>query len=254
MFREHIPQNSDQAVQQRTLQAPQVSGELTYSPLESIYKKLPPPKKAMSGDVVELAALPRELSEILRKYDYDGDGHLNQEELHHAQDHIKILEDLVRNGRIPFWAFPERKQKMLRQFDTDQNEELDAAEILNGLQAAAREKRRAKVLWWFTFALMIFSILLIVGICGLLAYIRHRERDADFTAGGKMLVRGSKTEVVQTASTLFEVKDGVLVDREASNRDCLAGQQCTRPLAASAVMYANGTHHTLALNLSRLSY
>jgi len=188
-----------------------------------------------SGQSVELARLPRELSDVFAKYDADQDGYLDEKEVLEAVKDMELMEDIVKSGRIPFSSFPAKKQRLLRKHDANKDEEIDVTEIIHGFEALSREKRRQKQLGYFVTGLLAFTIILLVGMSGMLAYIRRLERESDVT-DSKMFVKDSTSDVVQTASALFEVKDGVLVDRQFSAQECQPGQQCVRPLAASQAL------------------
>ena len=68
----------------------------------------------------------------------------------------------AKSGTIPFENFPKEMQEKLRQLDSTGDGQLDAQEILAGIEALQREKDRAAMLKKAVIALSIFIFFLLI--------------------------------------------------------------------------------------------
>jgi len=126
-------------------------------------------------------------------------------------------------------SFPETARQMLEEHDKNNDGELDVVEIIHGFEALQREKRRKHQLMWFSTGLILFSILLLVAVGGLMAYVIRLTKDTE-VEGSVMYVKGT-TDPIQTSASEFTVKDGKVVNRASG--DCGDDQTCESPLKVS---------------------
>lgn len=206
-----------------------INGDLTFAqpPMTSAQY----PSQATNGtktEGVHLSSLPHVLRDVLDKYDTNRDGILDHAEMMHARTDMAKMRQIVESGRVPMSSFPETARVMLEEHDKNGDGELDVVEIIHGFEALNREKRRKHQLMWFSTGLIVFSILLLIAVGGLMAYVIRLTKDTE-VQGSVMYVKGT-TDPIQTSASEFTVKNGMVVNRAS---DCEEGQTCENPLKVS---------------------
>merc|ERR1711966_115843 len=175
------------------------------------------PTLTPNSEGVHLSSLPRSLQDILRKYDTNQDGFLDESEIKFARDDLTRMRLIVESGRIPMSSFPETARQLIEAHDANGDGELDVVEIIHGFEALNREKRRKHQLMYFAVGLVIFAMLLLVAVGGLMAYVIRVTKDTEVD-GSVMYVKGTE-QVIQTSSSEFTVQDGMVVNREEGCED-----------------------------------
>jgi len=70
-------------------------------------------------------------------------------------------------------SFPASAQEQLKELDETGDACLDSKEILAGIQALAREKKKTKRLMWLSAGLLVFSLLLLAAMGGLMFQVNQ---------------------------------------------------------------------------------
>ncbi len=86
-------------------------------------------------------------------------------------------------------------QEQLKELDHSGDGHLDASEVLAGIQALNREKQKSKRLIWLSFALLAFSVLLLVAMFGLIYQVVEMTKESRVDPSGIMMVKGSNVPV-----------------------------------------------------------
>ena len=156
-----------------------------------------------------------------------GDRMLDADEILHAFDALEATAKAAATGSVPFsrylrnnttlktlcvelaplsnhslacmHSFPAHVQDQLKELDDTGDEQLDAKEILAGIQALAREKKKSKRLMWLSAGLLAFSLLLLVAMGGLMFEIIQMTKESKMDPSGVMRTKNSDAPV-QTAS------------------------------------------------------
>jgi hypothetical protein len=160
---------------------------------------------------------------------------LDCNELLEAFKTLQAHSDSKDEGTIPFNAFPEHVQDKLKDLDLNGDKKIDANEIVAGMQALQREKKKSRQFMVLIFLLCICVCVLLGGISGLLVAFLDMSKESKIGSNGVMVVKGTN-EPVRIASTDFTVIDGILYNRASDlNRSCSAGACPLYPIQVSEV-------------------
>lgn len=135
------------------------------------------------------------------------------QEVVHAFTALQKALDSASKGTIPFENFPEEMQKKLRLLDDTGDGQLDAQEILAGIEALQREKDRAAMLKKAVIGLsaFIFFLLILIGLVMGIVLEITRQTGLKGDANGDAVMRSKGGQVVATASSETQVSsDGAV--------------------------------------------
>ena len=80
---------------------------------------------------------------------------------------------LLDNHGVHAQSFPASAQEQLKELDDSGDACLDSKEILAGIRALAREKKKSKRLIWLSAGLLVFSLLLLAAMGGLMFQVNQ---------------------------------------------------------------------------------
>eukprot|EP00961_Rhodomonas_salina_P075044 1007710-Rhodomonas_salina.1 len=169
----------------------------------------------LKKSVLNLDQLPAELCEVMRRYDLDGNGILDREESIHAAADLARMRHIIEQGIVHLEAFPPHAMYLLEEHDKNQDGKLTVHEMIQAFRALERERNRRRLWMRFTFASLLFSLILLCALGGLLWFVMDASQESSIE-GGLMVVKDT-TIPVRTASFEFAVQDGVLMDRSIQN-------------------------------------
>jgi hypothetical protein len=134
-------------------------------------------------------------------------------ELVHAfQNHQSNSQAKTQNA-ISFKAFPESVQEKLKELDTSGDGQVDANEILAGIEALHRERNKARQMLIAVGILILLVCILLGGTALILASVIDASKESRIGSSGAMLVKGSN-ETVRVGAVDFTVVNGVLASRD----------------------------------------
>eukprot|EP00961_Rhodomonas_salina_P144734 1948680-Rhodomonas_salina.1 len=128
------------------------------------------PASALKAPVLLLQNLPSELSDVLQRYDLDGNGILDREESIHAAADLARMRHQIEEGIVHLHAFPQKAQKMLERHDLDGDGTLDVGEMIIAFEALERERKARKMWMRIALAAVFFVVVLLISISGLLYF------------------------------------------------------------------------------------
>jgi len=162
---------------------------------------------------------PPEIAAVMRRFDVDGDGHIDQAELDCAARLYEAgLSRQTGDWKIPFDVFPEKMHADLKLLDDDGDGQIDAKEVERAIAALVGEKKRSRMLQTALIGVSIFTLLLLLAIGGMTFAIVEMSKDTKLSSSGAMIGKSS-SEAVQTASSDFVLLDGMLVPRSNSSEE-----------------------------------
>ncbi|KAG2446347.1 hypothetical protein HXX76_000934 [Chlamydomonas incerta] len=145
------------------------------------------------------------------------------------------------NKVAPEPAAPSDTDKVLNEFDTNKDSRLDAHELAALVSKMVQEREDKRRLLWGLIAVLVVLVVLIGALTGMTWAVVAAFKDTD-VQNGIMYVKGSTTEVVQTASSEMTIVDGALINRQAL---AAAGMTTSNATNASTTTTANATAATV---------
>ncbi|KAG2429565.1 hypothetical protein HXX76_010800 [Chlamydomonas incerta] len=136
----------------------------------------------------------------------------------------------------PERSAPSAADKVLSEFDANKDDRLDANELALLVSKMVQEREDKRLLLWGLIAVLVVLVVLIGALTGMTWAVVAAFKDTD-VKGGVMYVKGSASEVVQTASSEMTIVDGALINRQALS---------AAAMTAAAAATANATNATNA--------
>ncbi|KAG2440681.1 hypothetical protein HYH02_010260 [Chlamydomonas schloesseri] len=114
----------------------------------------------------------------------------------------------------PQRSAPSATDDVLSEFDANKDRQLDAHELAALVSKMVQEREDKRRLVWGLGALFVVLVVLLGALTGMTWAVVAAFKDTD-VKGGVMYVKGSTSEVVQTASSEMTIVDGALINRQA---------------------------------------
>ncbi|PNW77055.1 hypothetical protein CHLRE_10g420450v5 [Chlamydomonas reinhardtii] len=111
-------------------------------------------------------------------------------------------------------AAPSATDKVLDEFDANKDNRLDAQELAALVNKMVQEREDKRRLLVGLIAVLVVLVVLIGALTGMTWAVVAAFKDTD-VQNGVMYVKGSTSEVVQTASAEMTIVDGALINRQA---------------------------------------
>ena len=153
-----------------------------------------------NDDGISIKAFPENVQPFLREIDEEGNGKLEMGELTEMATTYVELKKANKEGSIAIKTLPKEIQPTLKVFDVDGDGTVAPMELARGAELYKGSKKTAKRLMTFSGVLLLILCALVGVIVGLVAVVVENSKESKVDADGVLNTKGDSSKPVASAS------------------------------------------------------